>query len=284
MLELGVQAHVLQAHDDLARIGDLLVVALVELAADHEVGQVLAGGALGVQRLDGLAVAQDGHLVGDAHDLAHLVRDEDDRLALGGEGVDDVEQALDLDVGEDGGGLVENDEVRAADEHLHDLHALLHADGHLGDLLVKVHLEAVAVCELLDLLLVSGAVELGARALGSKDDVLEAGHGLDQHEVLVHHADAQGHRVGGALDPHLFAAVEDLAVRGLVETHEDVHERGLASAVLAQQGVDLSLVNHEVHVPVGVLGTEALADVLHPQQFCHVIPLSSQLTVRRPHV
>lgn len=161
MLELGVKAHVLQAHDDLARLGDLLVVALVELAANHEVGQVLAGGALGVQRLDGLAVTQDGHLVGDAHDLAHLVRDEDDRLALGGEGVDDVEQTLDLDVREDGRGLVQDEELGAAVEDLQDLNALLHADGHLGDLLVEVNLQAVAVRKLLDLLLVSRSVELG---------------------------------------------------------------------------------------------------------------------------
>lgn len=284
MLELGVKAHVLQAHDDLARLGDLLVVALVELAANHEVGQVLAGGALGVQRLDGLAVTQDGHLVGDAHDLAHLVRDEDDRLALGGEGVDDVEQTLDLDVREDGRGLVQDEELGAAVEDLQDLNALLHADGHLGDLLVEVNLQAVAVRKLLDLLLVSRSVELGARALGSQDDVLQASHGLDQHEVLVHHANAQGHRIGGALDPHLFATIEDLAIRGLVEAHENVHERGLARSVLAQQGVDLSLANREVHVLVGVFGTEALADVLHPQQFCHVIPLSSLLAVRTSHV
>ena len=164
-------------------------------------------------------------------------------------------------------------ELGAAVEDLQDLNALLHADGHLGDFLIEVNLQAIAVRKLLDLLLVSRSVELGARALGSQDDVLQAGHGLDQHEVLVHHANAQGHRIGGALDPHLFATIENLAIRGLVEAHEDVHERGLARSVLAQQGVDLSLANREVHVLVGVFGTEALADVLHPQQFCHVIPL-----------
>ena len=187
----------------------------------------------------------------------------------------DVEQALDLQVGEHGGGLVENDEVGAAEQDLHDLDALLHADGHVADLLVKVDLHAVAVHEFLDrLAIVSDLEQRAVVALVAQDDVLEARHVLDEHEVLVDHADAvlDGHARAG--DVHLLAANVDLALCGRVEPDEDVHERGLASAVLAQKRVDLALLDREVHVLVSVERTEALADVLHPQQLGHTYHLS----------
>ena len=138
----------------------------------------------------------------------------------------DVEQALDLDVRQDGGGLVQNDEVGAAEEHLPDLHALLHADGHLADLLVEVDLHAVALHELLDRLAVIGHLEQRrVVALVSQDDVLEARHVLDQHEVLVDHTDAVLDGNAGACDVHLLAVHEDLALGRLVQADKDVHER-----------------------------------------------------------
>ena len=56
-----------------------------------EVGELLLGGVGHLDRLDRLAAAKNRDVVGDAHDLAHLVRDEDNRLALVGEGAHDVE-------------------------------------------------------------------------------------------------------------------------------------------------------------------------------------------------
>ena len=188
----------------------------------------------------------------------------------------DVEQALDLEVGEDGGRLVEDDEVRAAEEHLHDLDALLHADRHVADLLVEVDVHAVALHELLDRLSVVGNLEQRRLvALIAQNDVLESGHVLDQHEVLVDHADAVLDGDARAGDVHLLAVHINLALGRLVQADKDVHERGLAGAVLAQEGVYLSLSDGKVHVLVGVERAEALADVFHPQQFCHVILLSS---------
>ena len=45
--------------------------------------------------------------------------------------------------GEHGGRLVENEDVRAAVEHLDDLDGLLLRDGHVVDLLIGVDVEAV---------------------------------------------------------------------------------------------------------------------------------------------
>ena len=68
------------------------------------------------------------------------------------------------------------------------------------------------------------------------------GHGEDghEHEVLVDHADACGHSVARTGEGDGLVVDEDLSGDGLVEAVEDVHERGLARAVLAQEGVDLA--------------------------------------------
>jgi hypothetical protein len=76
-------------------------------------------------------------------------------------------------------------------------------------------------------------------ALVPSIDVLGDGEDRDQHEVLVHHADAGGHRVPGRRRSPV-AVDEDLALVGLVEPVEHVHQRALAGTVLAEQGVDLA--------------------------------------------
>ena len=75
-------------------------------------------------------------------------------------------------------------------------------------------------------------------------------------------------------DADLLAPDEDLALRRLIEPYEDIHQGGLARTVLAEKRVDLALLDIEGDVAVRIERTEALADVLHPQQFGHVCRLS----------
>jgi len=58
---------------------------------------------------------------------------------------------------------------------------------------------------------------------------------------------------------------QDLAVVGLHEPVEHVHQRGLASAVLPQQGADLAGLDHQVDVVVGDQAAEALRDAAQLQ-------------------
>ena len=174
----------------LARPGRRLVHAQAHLAADHQLGELL-GRRLGRgQRRDDLALAHDGHDVGDLADLAQLVRDEHHGLALVPEGPQDAEEVVGLLGREDGGRLVEDQEVGAPVERLQDLHALALAHAEVGDARVGVDLEVVLAAQALEL----GA---GARqprpepeaALDAEHDVLQDRERLHQHEVLVHHAD-----------------------------------------------------------------------------------------------
>src|SRR3546814_15506524 len=68
--------------------------------------------------------------------------------------------------------------------------------------------------------------------------VLHHRHGVHQHEVLMHHADAGGDGVARRADRHRPPVDEDLAAVGLVEAVEDAHQRRLAGAVLADDAVD----------------------------------------------
>ncbi len=99
-----------------------------------------------------------------------------------------------------------------------------------------------------------------AGGLHAEDDVLGHGEHRDQHEVLVDHADPGVDRVLGGAGCLRLAVDQDLALIRLQQPVEDVHQRGLARPVLAEQAADLAWVNPEVDVVVGHEAAEALRD------------------------
>ena len=101
--------------------------------ADHRARERLLGRAGARHRLDLLAAAQHGRPVADLEHLVELVADEDDRLAVGLEALDDREQLGRLLRRQHGRRLVEDQDLGAAVERLQDLDALLLADGDLRD-------------------------------------------------------------------------------------------------------------------------------------------------------
>jgi hypothetical protein len=189
------------------------------------------------------------------------VGDEDDRGAALRQRPHDLHQVVGLLRREDGGRLVEDQHLRVPDQCLDDLHALLHADREVLDQGVDRHLQAVALGDLAHLAAGGAAVqEAEPRALVPQLDVLGDGEHGDQHEVLVHHADARAHRVAGAGERDSLAVDQDLALVGVVEPVEHVHQGALAGAVLPEQGVDLARLDDEVDGVVGDQVAEALGD------------------------
>ena len=79
--------------------------------------------------------------------------------------------------------------------------------------------------------------------------------------VLVDHADAVGKGVLGRADGHRLAVGQNLSLVGEVNAGEHIHQRGLAAAVLSQQGEDLSPVDGQVNAIVGHHLAEAFGDV-----------------------
>src|SRR5690606_20947622 len=113
---------------------------------------------------------------------------------------------------------------------------LLHRD-------VRPYGQAVRVGDLLDL--PAGRAEVdgdpGPARLAAEDDVLQHGEVVGQHEVLVNHADAGGDGVRGGVEGDGRPIDPDLTLVRPLHAVQDLHEGGLARAVLADDGVNLSL-------------------------------------------
>ena len=246
---------------DRAGMGLALLDAQQHAAADHQLGELLDGGLRGLARRHHRALAHDRHVVGDRHDLAQLVGDQHDRLALLLELLEDAEQVVGLGRRQHAGRLVEDQDLGAAIERLENFDALLQADRQLLDDGVGIDFQPVFALEPLQLGARLGDARLEQRlALGAEDDVLQHREILDQHEMLVDHADAERDGVVGRVDRHRLAADADLAAVGLVEAVEDRHQRRLAGAVLADDAVDRAALDFEVDVAVGMDRAKALVD------------------------
>ena len=239
----------------------LLVDAQQHLAADHQLGQLLGAGLGGLDGRGHLAAAHDADGVGDLHDLAQLVGDQDDRLALAAQAVEDAEQVVGLGRGQHARRLVEDQDVGVAVERLEDLDPLLHADADVLDQRVGIDAELVFLAEFVQELARLG--ERGAQeaaVLGAQHDVFQHGEVLDQLEVLEHHADAGADGGLAVGDLGLLAVDEDLAGVGPVEAVEDRHQGRLAGAVLADDAVDRARHDADRDVLVGLDGAEGLGD------------------------
>ena len=255
------QAQVADFENHVARRRGLLVHPQKHAAPDHQLGELGGAGLGGRQRADHLAAPHDADLVGDRHDLAKLVGDEDDRLALVAQAAQDAEQMVRLGGRQNAGRLVEDQDVGLAVERLEDLDALLEAHGEVAHHRVRIDLELVILRKPRQF-----GARLGQRrpeqgaVLRAQDDVLENGEGLHQHEVLMHHADSggDGRLAVGDLDGPAIDA--DLAGIGVVEPVEDGHQRGFSRAVLADDAVDRSAADRQMDVLVGLNRAEALGD------------------------
>ncbi len=228
--------------------------------AHHHIRQGLLVGVLGSHIADILALAEHRHPVGHLQHLVELVGDDDERLAVRLHVPHDLEQLIRLLRRQDGGRLVQDQNIRAPEQHLDDLNRLLLRNGHIVDLLVRVDVKAVLIADFLDFLAGLGQVQL---SLQTQNDVLRGGEHIHQLEVLMDHADAIVECVLGGSDGHRLAVNVDLSLIGEVDAGKHIHQRGLAAAVFAQQRQDLTLVQFQIHGVVGHDLSKALCHVFH---------------------
>ena len=83
----------------------------------------------------------------------------------------------------------------------------------------------------------------------------------------MHHPDPVRDRVARTSDAGGLSIDEDLARIGVDEPIEDVHERGLAGAVFANQGVDLARPDGQVDLVVCDDAGKGLGDIAHLERF-----------------
>ena len=230
--------------------------------ADHVPDEVGRGEVRGRRRDDVPAVAEDRRAVAQLEDLVEPVADEQDRDATRPQVADDREQALDLVRRERRRRLVEDQDARLDRQRLGDLDELLVGHRQAADRRADVELDV----ELL---------EQGLRGPPRRapvEDPEPAGRGVaDEHvlgdgqvreeaRLLVDDGDAEGAGVGGAVDLGRLAVERDRAAVGLVDAGQDLDQRALAGAVLADQGVDLARDEVERDVVERLGRREALGD------------------------
>ena len=94
----------------------------------------------------------------------------------------------------------------------------------------------------------------------AEEDIVGDRQRGNQLEVLMHHAEA-GRDGDGRVGKHRLLAVDpDLAFVGLQQAEQYVHQRRLAGAILADDGVDLAALDGEVDAVIGDERTETLGD------------------------
>lgn len=153
---------------------------------------------------DHFAPAHHGHVVTVLQHLGQPVRDHDDGGAVGGEPAQGPEQSVGLPGREHGRGLIEQDDASPAVQHAHDLQGLAFAHAEPFDRRVEIERQPCVLHHGEGVLsaLVAIQSQPGPRFC-SEDDVVERGEGLDEHEVLVHEADAASRSLpgGGGMQP-----------------------------------------------------------------------------------
>ncbi len=215
-----------------------------QLAADHHLGELAVADRGRVRGPDGATAPDHRDPVGDRPHLVELVRDEQERVALGAHLPQGREQLVDLLRNEDGRRLVEDHGAGAAVEDLEDLHPLPVGDAEALDEDLRRRGEPDDGGELDDPL--PSPRPDPVQRLGAEQHVLGDGEVVGEHEVLVHHADPGPDRVGGRAEPDGPAVDADRSLVRLLHAVEDLHQRRLAGAVLPAQGVHLAPADREV--------------------------------------
>ena len=234
------------------------------LLTRHQRRQLAGGHTGGGPRHDVLAVAQHRDPVADLEHLVELVGDEHDRSPGGHEVAHHAEQLARLGRGEHGGGLVEDQCSGPPSQHPQDLHPLLLADRELPDLRFRIDAQPELVHQAVGACHQVAAGDTRRGRVPSEVDVLRHGHRRHEAEVLVHHPDARGDGLGGGVELVWRSFDLDVAGVGAVDAGEDVAQRRLARAVLAEERMDFAAAQLEVDVAQRQDPVEALRDVTGP--------------------
>ena len=193
------------------------------------------------------------------------MRDVDDADARGREPAYLLEEAADVVLGDGGGGLVHHDDAGVLGDRLGDLDLLLLGDRQVPHERVGGQAQVQGGQQLLGPTAHGAAVgEDGAGAqLAAQEDVLVDGGVQDGVELLVDHGDSVVDRLAGRGDGDRLAVDPDGAGVGGVDAHEDLHEGGLAGAILPHEGVDLAGAQVEGDGAQDADAGERLVDVEH---------------------
>ena len=210
-----------------------------------------------------MAVAQDRDRVSDRRDLFQSMADEHDRYVAIAQLPNGLEQVLDLVRREGGGRLVHDEQTRARGQCLCDLEQLPVSDPETAHRDVRIQLDP-ELFEEPGRFGAHFAPVHGARTparLTACEDVLCRGQIRKHRRLLVHGDDSEAVCCLRVRDPLNRTVDRDLAFVRLDDASEKLHERRLASAVLADERMHGAAVDRETHLRDGLDAAVALAEL-----------------------
>ena len=225
-----------------------------------------------------LAPAQDRDPVADLQNLVQLVGNNDDALPVFLHPAKHVKQPGDLLGRQHGGRFIQDQDIRAAVQHLDNLHRLFFGNGHVIDLLGRIQPETVPFRNLghlgidcLQVVFFFGFI--------AEHNVFGSRKQIHQFEMLMDHADLVVKRVLGGADHNFFPADQDLAFVREIDTGNHVHQGCLAAAVLTENGQDLTPIDIQIHMIVRHNRAEPFGDSAHLKRKLLLHDLSSEKCV-----
>ena len=236
----------------------------LHLAPDHGLRQCFDAGLCNGHFLHHPTTAHHGHLIAQSHHFFQLVGDQNHRRALRAQLPQHVEKLQRFLRRQHGGGLVQNQDARAAVQRFQNLQPLPITHRQIGDQSVQGDAKTGGLHQRLQprahrrCCLVQQPMRLG-----SEHHVVQRAQGVDQHEMLVHHANAEGNRVVRVVDFRFCAKHRHRAAVRRVKAVEHRHQRALARAVLAHDAVYGAGAYRQVHIGIGRDRAKALADAAH---------------------
>ena len=252
LASLGCHAQILYLQHHVCGLSRLLLHGKFHVPSHHHAGQLGTVTVFYVHRAHILALTQNGTAIGHRHNLIQFMSDKQNGFSLGGQIPHDLQKLLDLLGGQHRRGLIEDQYLVIPVQHLQNLCTLLHTDGYILNEGVRIYLQSVSLGQRHYLL--AGLIPLEHTKPGvlhAQDNVIQNGEALHHFEVLMHHADTEVIRIVGGIDLNHPAVFLDDTLLCLIHTEQYAHQSGFSGAVLAQQGMDLPVLQLDRHVIVG---------------------------------
>ena len=191
------------------------------------------------RRADQTPITQDRDTVGQPEDFVHLMGGVDDGDAACLQSGDGAEEGRDLVVRKGGGRFVHQDDVSLAPERLGDLNHLSLGHGQRAHHAGRIDIRFKFAQQFFGARQLGGSIdesEAGAR-LGTEGNILRYRQIRDGHQFLMDHRDARDQGIVWRGELGRAFAPFDLTAVGAIESGDNLHQRRLAGAVLAHQGV-----------------------------------------------
>ena len=239
---------------------------------DHHTNDLSDLGNSSLTDANVLAVTHNGDAVSDTLQLVHSVGNVDDTNAGSLQLIDELEQIVDLRIGQNRRGLVQNQDLGIViGECLGNLDHLLLCNRQSSDLGLGVDGQVEAVQQLLGTaVLLSLVQEQSLGGLTANEDIVCNGQVLHQVQLLVNNTNTSVLCVLGAMDLDLLTEIlNGTAILG-VDTGQNLHQCGLTGTVFADQAHDFTASDLKLSIVQRVNTGEVFLNALHLQNnFAH---------------